>query len=236
MTVHRQNGILSWCLQCSLLICLLLMGCDLRRIGPALPELFGKEYLEEHGYGTNVIKSVLEYDVIDHAMFLQLSCVPDVSVRHMLGRNSHLTRDERAILLKDKIDYVRAGVAMNPCVSRDEILVLISQESRYSPVLHGLAMNPFVPQDILMKLYHEYQDLVDSFAKNVNCPTVIVQEIEGHGTSQGKKMLAWAQTRKHEGAYRYLGCKLPTETHDSRDEGDCLDGKDRVSTNDNSIQ
>lgn len=206
--VHKQNRVSSWLLQCTLPVCLLMAGCDLRRMGPPLPEAFAKEYLAEHGYGANDINALVEYGKIDHAMFLQLSGVSDVSVRHMLGRNSHLTREERAALLEDESAYVRAGVAMNPSLSKDEILML-SKEPQDSPVQSGLAINPFVPVEVLLRLDHEHTGLLGAFAANANCPTAIVKEIEEHGRSADKKLLAASQAKQRDWSYRYLGCKLP---------------------------
>lgn len=206
--IRKPSRMLSWLPQCGLLLSLLLAGCDLRRMGPPIPEAFAKEYLEAHGYGANDINALVEYDKIDHAMFLQLSCVSDVSVRHMLGRNPHLTREERAALLGDEDAYVRAGVAMNPCLSRDEILML-SKEPQNSPVVSGLAMNPFVPVEVLLRLDHEHTGLLGAFAANANCPAAIVKEIEEHGGSADKKLLAASQAKKRDWSYRYLGCKLP---------------------------
>lgn len=187
----------------------LLLGCDLRRMGSPLPEVFAREYLEKQGYEKSILNDVLEYGPIDRDVFARLSRVSDVSVRHMLARNSHLSPDERAILSDDGVDYVRAGAAMNPGITRDEVIKLV--EEPYGPVLHGLAMNPFVPEDILLTLRRKSSGLLGSFAKNVNCPDVIVQEIERSGSSTQKKMLSWTQARRTDANYRYLGCRLLPE-------------------------
>jgi len=201
---HNHKWAVIQCLGC--FVVSLLLGCDLRRMGPPLPEVFAREYLEKQGYEKSTLNDVFEYQPIDRDVFERLSRVSDVSVRHMLARNGHLSRDERAILLVDRVDYVRAGVAMNPGITRDEVLKLV--EEPYGPVLHGLAMNPFVPEDILLILRRKSSELLGSFAKNINCPDVIVQEIERSGSSTQKKMFSWTQARRTDANYRYLGCRV----------------------------
>ncbi len=181
------------------------LGCDLRKIGPPIPELFAKEFLVKHGYGTNIIEAVLEYKNINSNSIVSLMNCSDVNVRHMVARNSHLTSDERSVFINDKHDYVKTGVAMNPCLSQDEIFLLMNKT--VPSVLYGLAMNPFIPHDILMKLHNEYNVPLSAFATNPNCPPRLINEIEAHGSSLEKDLLVLGKAEKEKGVYlgRSLG-------------------------------
>lgn len=180
-------------------ILLLSVGCDLRRIGPPIPRLFGKEYLEEHGYGTNVINALLEYQKIDHETVIKLLELPNADVREMLGPNAYLTRNERDILWQDKSERVRYAVATNPSLTSDEVLLAMKDTS--SMVWHGLAMNPFVPKNVLITLRYKRSVSLSAFAQNPNCPDVIVEEIERSGNSVQKKLLEFGRVQKKKGYY-----------------------------------
>lgn len=171
-------------------VCLLMcfMGCEFP-MGPPMPEYHTEKYLREHGFGTNIIAAVLDGKEMDRGMVAVLIRIPDISVRHMLGRNRFLTRDERGMLFQDQDEYVRSGVAMNPGLTREEVLNAMTDQNRRRLVGFGLAMNATVPQDILMQLRNQYGVALIAFAQNSNCPPVIVREIEQSGDSLAKKIL-----------------------------------------------
>lgn len=174
---------------CGLSVCLLFFfaSCDFN-LGPPLPERYSERYLKEHRFSTNIIEAVLEGKEIDHETLVTLIKCPDVSVRHMLGRNRYLTPEQRAALFQDKDEFVRSGVAMNPSLTREEILNAMLDPAQHL-VPDGLAINPAVPKDILIELRKKYRVSLLSFAQNSNCPPAIVREIEESGSSLAKKLL-----------------------------------------------
>ncbi|MBI2438626.1 MAG: hypothetical protein HYV36_07435 [Lentisphaerae bacterium] len=174
----------------------LFASCDLRRIGPPLPELYCREYLEQHGFSANVIKAVIEYGEIDSAIVSRLLDVKDVDVRQIIGRNRHLSREQRNVLLKDQSASVREGVAMNPSLTQNEIHAIMQDSS--PRVLISLAMNPAVPKDILIELRHSLNVSLSAFAQNPSCPTEILDEIAERGTAQDRQLLAITHRRRME--------------------------------------
>jgi len=181
---------------CNLSVCILfiLSSCDLN-VGPPLPERYAKKYLTEHGFDINVVTAVLEYKEMDRSTILELLDVPDVSVRYMLGRNRHLNREQRSVLWKDRDEFVRKGVAMNPSLTQREIFDAMEDSS---PVRHSLAMNPMVTRDVLIKLRSHYRVRLSAFAQNPSCPEAIINEIEKHGMAQDKQLLAISRRRRME--------------------------------------
>ena len=164
-----------------------LSGCDMRRLGPPLYETFSKEYLEKNGFSADIVSAVCDGKAIDHDTFLVLAKVPDTSVKHMLARNPHLSREERQMLFKDKDQFVRQGVAMNPALDREEISQALSDSSSF--VWGALAMNPAVPADVLLELRIQRHVSLHAFAQNTNCPVAIVREIEESKDTLAKQLL-----------------------------------------------
>jgi hypothetical protein len=156
-------------------------------LGPPLYERHSAEYLSAHGFGTNVISALLAGTPIDHETVLALQKLPDVSVRHMLGRNRHLSQDERQTLLHDTNEFVRQGAAMNPALTPEEINGAMTDHSDY--VLSALAMNPSTPENSLLALRDKYRIGLIFFAQNPNCPASIVKEIEDSNDSTAKSLL-----------------------------------------------
>ena len=177
---------------------LCLAGCNL--MGPPLYENHAEEYLSAHGFGTDAINAVLAGTAIPHELFVVLAAVPDISVRHMLGRNLHLSRDERHVLLQDSNEFVRQGVAMNQSLSREEISLAMADPSFY--VWKSLAMNPSVPEDVLLRLRSRPHVSLTDFAQNTHCPEAIVREIEESNDSLAKQLLD--TTRRVHGGPRAL--------------------------------
>ena len=174
-----------------LLLCLALFltGC------PPLPERYSVQYLKSHEFSPAVIAAVRDGTKIDHETFIVLAAVHDVSVRHMLGRNPYLTREERAVLFQDKNEFVRSGVAMNPSLTPKEIKVAMQDPSRV--VIDNMAMNPSLPEEVLLYLHNQRHVLLESLAENPNCPASIVREIEESGSSLAKELLEI--TRRYNG-------------------------------------
>jgi hypothetical protein len=157
------------------------------QLGPPLYEHHAGKYLNEHGFNPDIVSAVLDGKSLAHDSFLSLSQVPNVSVRHMLGRNANLSLTERQVLLHDKNEFVRQGVALNPSLSSVEIAQMMSDSS---PIVWGaLAMNPAVSSDVLLELYHRRHVSLNEFAKNPKCPEAIVKEIEGSNNAQAKQIL-----------------------------------------------
>ena len=157
------------------------------QLGPPLYEHHAGKYLNEHGFNPDIVSAVLDGKSLDHASFLALTQVPNVSVRHMLGRNAHLTLSERQVLLRDKNEFVRQGIALNPSLSPVEIEQMMSDSSHF--VWGALAMNPTVPSDVLLELYYRRHVSLNEFAKNPKCPEAIVREIEGSNNALAKQIL-----------------------------------------------
>ena len=172
-----------------LCLVLLLTGC------PPLPELNAEKYLSNHKFSPDVIAAVRDGTKIDHETFVVLAAVRDVSVRHMLGRNPHLTREERAVLFQDKNDFVRSGVATNPDLAPEEIKAAMQDPSE--TVTGNMAMNPSLPEDVCLYLRNQRHAPLSSFAQNPNCPAAIVREIEDSDDSLAKELLEI--TRRYHG-------------------------------------
>lgn len=187
---------LNCILICGILSCL--VGCDLN-LGPPRPEHYCKKYLTEHGWTTNVVDTILNGREVDHDTVVRLINVPDVSVRHILGRNRFLTQEDRKLLFNDSNEFVRSGVAMNPNLTQSEIVNAMSDPAKHLVPI-GLAMNPNVPSDILLRLRHEHKVPLVFFAQNANCPPEIVKEIERSGSSLEKDLLTNGRRRGTEGS------------------------------------
>ena len=157
------------------------------QLGPPLYERNSEKYLSAHGFSPDVVTALLSGAPIDHETVVTLSKVPDVSVRHMLGRNQHLSQDERLALFQDKNEFVRQGVAMNPSLSREEISQAMADSSTF--VWGALAMNPAVPADVLLELRSLRHVSLSDFAQNPKCPDAIVKEIEASDDSIAKDLL-----------------------------------------------
>lgn len=157
------------------------------QIGPPLYERDSKEYLRTHGFGADVAAALLTGAPMDHETVVALTKTPDISVRHMLGRNRHLSADERLVLFQDENEFVRQGVALNPALSREEIQQAMSDSSHY--VQEALAMNAAVPVDMLMPLRNRLHVGLVHFAQNENCPDELVREIETSEDPEAKELL-----------------------------------------------
>jgi hypothetical protein len=178
---------------CLCAVAVLLSGC------PPNPEYHAERYLQRHGYSPDVIVAVLEGKHIDHETFLVLSAVRNVSVRHMVARNPHLTQEQRTVFFRDKNEFVRAGVAMNPGLTPEEIEIAMRDPS---PLVIGhMALNPSVPKDVLLYLRRQRGVELFAFAQNPNCPASIVREIEQSEDSLAKQLLAITR-RNHGGRPR----------------------------------
>lgn len=177
-----------------------LSSCDLRRLGPPLPELFSKEYLLSHGYSTYTIQTLLSYKELPADIVTNLLQEEDASTRHLLACNAYITQDQRKLLLADKNAYVRGGVAMNPSLSTEEIALI--RKDRSHIVVYGLAMNPFVPEHTLIALWREHAAPLSAFAKNPLCPDQIVEAIQKNGGSLDKDLLKMGQKERQKGIYR----------------------------------
>lgn len=187
--IHRQSpSLLQSVTYFMLFICLCTSGCA-AWIGPPRPEYYAGKYLREHGFATNVITALLNGKEIDTETIDILLKVPDISVRHMLGRNQCLSREKRGILFQDKSEFVKSGVALNLNLTREEVCDAVMMPSRLGHIRDSLAMNASVPQDILITLRREYKVSLLAFAQNPNCPLSIAREIEKSGSLLEQKLL-----------------------------------------------
>ena len=155
--------------------------------------------------------ALLNYTPLATNVVVQLTRVPNGSVRVMLARNPHLTHSERQVLWQDKDEYVRRGLAENLRLTHDEMAMVVRGKS--NTVLYGLAGNPAAPPEILLQVFNTFQQrgVADyhyiPFAWNPNCPQKIIDSVilkSGVGIA-GNRMPEWVRfTRERKEKYKQL--------------------------------
>jgi hypothetical protein len=184
-------------LRCLLLTlpALLLSAC--LQIGPAHPEQDGRAYLEKKGIPAEVIDAVVSGAPLDAARVKEFSASSSVDVRHLVARNRHLTPEQIDVFIADANDFARAGAALNPSLSTNQVEKLTQDVSH--TVYCQLAGNESLTDAQMLRIHNLRNPGLLWFAMNPNCPPSLRTAIGTSGDALTKQWLGIVDGWKKDG-------------------------------------
>ena len=162
----------------------ILSSCNL--FGPPHPPQDATQYLENNGIDANIIKRIIDRNMLTKDEYKKFSVSNNENVRFMIATNPHTPIDILSELTNDKSDIVLQGVLRNNRLPVKEL----KKQLIHKHLLKYLVGNQNLPETTILEIYDKNKTIpLVYFAMNPKCPERIKTIILNSGDFLAKRYL-----------------------------------------------